>query len=119
MSRIQEEEPQTASRRPSPVRAVAPRRSRLSYAANTSVTKPKRSASTITTTKVMSKKATNASSDDQTQWYIDLLKKWLEPGTVAFFITIFVNLVIGIISFTKTGNTSIVCGLIPYVTDRK
>lgn len=116
MSRIQEEEPQTASRRPSLVHAVAPRRSRPSHAANTSVTKAKRSASMITTTKARSKRATNASFDDQKQWYIDLLKKWLEPGTVAFFITIFVNLVIGIISFAKTGNTSIVCGLIPYVT---
>ncbi len=82
MSRIQEEEPQMASRRPSPVNAVAPRRSKLSHAANTSVTKAKRSASMITTTKARSKRATNASSDDQKQWNIDLLKKWLEPVVI-------------------------------------
>lgn len=116
MSRIQKEEPQTASRRSSPVHAVASRRSRLSHAANTPVTKSKRSASMRTTTKARSMRTTKASFDDQKQWNRDLSKKWLEPGIVAFFLTILVNLVIGIISFAKTGNTSIVCGLIPYVT---
>jgi hypothetical protein len=105
MSRMQEEEPQTASRRPSLARAVAPRRSEAAHGANVSVTK----------TKARSKKVTDASSNDQKQWHIDLLKKWLEPGTVAFFIIFLVNLVVGIIIFAKTGNTSIVCGLIPYV----
>lgn len=113
MSQLQQEEPQRASRRPSPSRAVTPQRNKSSRVVNMSITKAKRSVST-TTTMARNKRIADAPNDVQEPWNIDLMRKWLDPRIVVFCSMIFPSMILGIVRFAKTGDMSIFSSLLAY-----